>query len=147
MALFQGSQAACDSSVRCPLLDTLIQELIPKLRGQFAFCCVPSQRRAGTESIRGLGTRIMGKEDLQDIDHPSQAFVWNSLPGDSLDFLSGPLHWGFLARILSGFRVLFIFLAWICVSCPIYCLCQVHWVAAGRNCLSDHLMTGTVTWF
>lgn len=51
----------------------------------------------------------MGKEDLQDIDHSSQASVWNSLPGDSLDFLSGPLHRGFLARILSGFRVLFIF--------------------------------------
>lgn len=51
----------------------------------------------------------MGKEDLQDIDHSSQALVWNSLPGDSLDFLSGPLHWSFLARILSGFRGLFIF--------------------------------------
>lgn len=38
--------------VRRPLLDNLIRELIPKLRGQSAFCCVPPEWRAGAESIR-----------------------------------------------------------------------------------------------
>lgn len=94
---------------KCPLLDNLIQELIPKLRGQFAFYCVPPQRRAGAESIWELGNRTVGKKGFKDIDHSSQTFVWNSLLGDSLEFLSGPLHRGCLARILSGFGVLFIF--------------------------------------
>lgn len=125
----------CDLSVRCPPLDTLIQELIPKLRGQFAFCCVPSQWRAGTESVGGLGTRAMGKKALQDIDHFSQAFVWNSLPGDSLDFLSGPLHRGFVGRILSGFRVLFIFWPRFVFPAPfLACAKYTGWLLAGTAC-------------
>lgn len=77
----------------------------------------------------------MGKEDLQDTDHPSQAFVWNSLPGDSLDFLSGPLHWGFLARILSGFRVLFTFWLGFVFPAPfIACAKYAGWLPAGTAC-------------
>lgn len=77
----------------------------------------------------------MGKKDLQDIDHSSQAVAWNSLPGDCLEFLSGPLHRGFLGRILSGFRVLFIFWPRFVFPAPfLACAKYSGWLLAGTAC-------------
>lgn len=126
MAVFQGSQAIRDSSVRHPLLDNLIQVLIPKLREQFAFCCVPPHNSGGLDQslYESWVRRSWGHRSFL------PGLCVNVSPGNSMELLSGPLHRDCLARILSGFGLLFIFwprFVFPAVSCLTYCLCQVCW--------------------
>lgn len=124
-----------DSSARHPLLDNLIQVLIPKLREQFAFCCVPPHNSGGLD--QSLYESWVGRSWGHRSFLPGLCVDFS--PGNSMGLLSGPLHRDCLARILSGFGLLFIFwprYVFPAVSCLTYCLCQVCWQK-----MSDHLIS------
>lgn len=112
----------CDSGVRHPLLDNLIL-LIPKLREQFVFCCVPPQNSGGLDQslYENWVRRFQGHRSF----HPGLCVEFS--PWNSMGLLSGPLHSDCLARILSGIGLLFIFwptFMFSTISCLISCLCQ-----------------------
>ena len=81
-----------------------------------------------------------GSEDLGDIDHFSQAFVWNSLPGTAWDFcqrLCTGIVWpgtcqGLGYSLFSGLDLCFLLFPASLTACAKY---------AGRKCLPDHLIS------